>query len=87
MTDDERLPVWAARARTVARGGVGLYVLLWLISGIVWLVDGFVVDLPAPTGLETARVVGVLTVVATVAAAGLVWLAGEAVAGYRTPKE
>ena len=86
-TDDERLPRWAAVARSVFRAVLGIYVIFWIISAIVWVIDALIVDLSGPSGLATARSVVVIAVLATGAAAGLVWLAGEAVSGFREPKD
>jgi hypothetical protein len=83
---DTQIPSWGTQARNVFRVLMGLYVTAWLIRGLLELsnlafdTEFFRGDRPA---WASAIMFGFL-VAALVA--GLVWLAGALVAGYREPK-
>lgn len=82
-----QVPSWAGRARDVFRALIGLYAILWLIRGVLVLIDLiFDTDLDRddpPTWLNVI----VLSLIAVWIVCGLTWLAGAAIAGYREPKE
>jgi hypothetical protein len=83
---DTRIPSWATRARDVLRVVLGLYVTAWLIRGLLELsnlafdTNFFRGDGPAWPSAILFGLAGLALV------AGLVWLAGALVAGYREPK-
>ncbi|MEH3068278.1 MAG: hypothetical protein PGN15_09585 [Aeromicrobium erythreum] len=85
---DVTLPRWAATARAVFRAAVGVVALYWLSRAALWTVGWFVgIDFsgePWRTVSEVATVVGT-SLFAVAALAGLLWLAGAFVAGFREP--
>jgi len=81
------VPRWASWARTVVRALVVLYVLTWLFRAVLEL-SNLVLDTEffrgdSPTWTSVAFAV----LVSAAGLCGLVWLAGEVVAGYREPSD
>jgi len=82
---DVQLPRWAARARDVCRALLIVYALLWLVRGMVALVDVFGPDLlehgsPRWLDLTVYALAGIWLL------SGLTWLGGASIAGYREPR-
>ena len=79
--DDVPVPWWAARARTVFRVVMGLWAFL-IILRLVLLVVLSVLDrrVDVPRWVEAP----LLAILVAGLAAGVVWLVGAAVRGYRS---
>ena len=81
MSDSE-IPRWADNARALCRALLTLYAVLWLIRGVLAVADPGVFGHDAPTWLNVI----VFGLFGAWIACGLIWLAGNAVAGYSEPR-
>jgi hypothetical protein len=86
------LPRWAEVARTACKASVGIYATLYLIGFVVntvrWLQNGGRFWSPSTNASwDWYEVVIFAGLAATAVIGGLLWLAGEAVRGFREPRE
>ena len=84
-TEEDDLPAWASRARSVTRVLLNVYYSYGAVAAGIWLIDRFITDLvlPVPEAVINGLEVLLIIHLATGAVAGLMWWQGWAVAGRR----
>jgi len=80
-SDSGRLPGWAGVARTSSKLLVAAWAVLYVAALVVW-VGSKVFDYQLPSGPWSGNVIFGVTV-ALAALAGVLWLIGEGVAGFK----